>query len=170
MYLSPLNEEDAEQYVAWMNDPTVTDRTGSTARMVTLAGEKDWLSKNFSEYQFAIILTDGNKLIGNCGFNEINQIYRRGVIGIFIGDAENRGKGYGTEVLGLLLKYGFDSLNLHSISLNVYSFNKQAQACYKKCGFKEAGRLRDAYFCNGRFYDEIKMDILADEFHTTDRH
>ena len=164
IYLSPLSEEDAEQYAAWMNDPSVGDKTGATSRMVTLAVEKDWLVQNRSSHLFAIVLCDGDRLIGNCGFNEINQLHRKGLVGIFIGDARNRGKGYGAEALCLLLKYGFNSLNLHSISLNVFSFNGQAIACYKKCGFRETGRLRESYFCNGRFYDEIKMDILEDEF------
>ena len=164
IYLSPINAEDVEQYVAWLNDPVVTDRTGSVSKVISLDSEKEWLSKNNTRYQFAIVNNNEDKLIGSCGFNEMDQIHRSGTVGIFIGDKENRGKGYGTETLNLLLKYGFDSLNLHSINLNVFSFNEQAMACYKKCGFKEAGRMREAYFCNGKFHDIIKMDILENEF------
>lgn len=43
-------------------------------------------------------------------------------------------------------------------------FNKRAIACYKKCGFKEYGRRRKAEFANGKYYDRISMDILAEEF------
>ena len=48
--------------------------------------------------------------------------------------------------------------------LAVMSFNERAIACYKKVGFKEAGRLRDNYFLNGKYYDVVYMDILEDEF------
>ena len=43
-------------------------------------------------------------------------------------------------------------------------FNKRAQACYKKCGFKEYGRRRKCRFINGKYYDVIEMDILSEEF------
>ena len=44
------------------------------------------------------------------------------------------------------------------------SFNDRAIACYKKVGFKEIGRRRQSYFLNGKYHDEIFMDILKDEF------
>ena len=43
-------------------------------------------------------------------------------------------------------------------------FNERALACYKKCGFKEYGRRRKCRYINGRYYDSIEMDILAEEF------
>ena len=73
-------------------------------------------------------------------------------------------KGYGAEVLNLLLDYGFNYLNMNNIMLNVKSFNERAIACYKKVGFKEYGRRREAYFLNGKYYDHVFMDILAREF------
>ena len=65
----------------------------------------------------------------------------------------------------MLLNYGFNTLNLHNIYLGVYSFNEAAIKCYKKVGFKEAGRLRQAKYYNGKRYDDITMDILRDEFY-----
>ena len=44
------------------------------------------------------------------------------------------------------------------------SFNERALKCYKKCGFKEVGRLRETAFVNGKYYDKIYMDILSNEF------
>jgi RimJ/RimL family protein N-acetyltransferase len=48
--------------------------------------------------------------------------------------------------------------------LDVYSFNKRAIKCYENIGFKEIGRRRETYILVKRKYDEILMDILADEF------
>ena len=75
-----------------------------------------------------------------------------------------RSNGYGTESLRLLLDYGFNYLNLNNIHLGVKAFNERAIACYKKVGFKEYGRRREAYFLNGKYYDHVFMDILAREF------
>ena len=55
-------------------------------------------------------------------------------------------------------------MNLHSVKLSLLSFNERALKCYKKCGFKEAGRLRENRYINGKYYDTIYMDILAEEF------
>ena len=81
-----------------------------------------------------------------------------------IGEPDARGRGYGTEAMRLLLDYAFTALGLHSVMLLVYEFNPAARRCYEKAGFRESGRRRDARWCNGRFWDEIYMDILADEF------
>ena len=43
-------------------------------------------------------------------------------------------------------------------------FNERALKCYQKCGFKEYGRRRQSKFINGKYYDTIEMDILAEEF------
>lgn len=81
-----------------------------------------------------------------------------------IGDKNYWDQGYGREAIELVLNYGFNILNLNNIMLNVYSFNKRAITCYENIGFKEIGRRREAYILGKRKYDEIHMDILADEF------
>ena len=55
-------------------------------------------------------------------------------------------------------------MNLNSIALHVMSFNERAMKCYKKCGFKEYGRRRQCVFIDGKYYDKVGMDILAEEF------
>lgn len=89
---------------------------------------------------------------------------RIGTIGVFIGEEDNRSKGYGAEALKLLLDYGFNYINLNNIMLTVKSFNERAIKCYEKVGFKEFGRRRESYFLNGKYYDDVHMDILASEF------
>lgn len=166
LYLSPMCVEAAPKYVKWMNDFKVTDGLNGSQNLVTLESEREWIEKNNrnGNLQFAIIKKDTDELIGNCKFNEIDNINGKGTIGIFIGEEENRGKGYGSEALNLLISYGFDYLNLNNIMLSVYSFNEIAIACYKKIGFKEIGR-REAYLKENKRYDDIYMDILRREYY-----
>ena len=165
IYLSPLCIEDAEQFTEWLNDFEVTDYTGRSGQIMTLEGERKFLEENANaEATFSIITLDGDKLIGNVGLARLHQTHRTATLGIFIGDKEFLNEGYGTEAIRLLLDYGFNYMNLHSINLNLMSFNIRAQKCYEKCGFKETGRIRESRFINGRYYDVITMDILADEF------
>lgn len=167
IYLSPPNEEDIETYTKWLNDFNTTDYLGASSKLYTIQGEKKWFeNENTKEdtITFCIIENNNNKLIGNCSIHEINNINKTATLGIFIGDEEARNRGYGTEVIKLLLDFGFNYLNLHSIQLHVMSFNKRAIRCYEKCGFKEVGRRREAYYLNGKYYDTITMDILKKEF------
>jgi RimJ/RimL family protein N-acetyltransferase len=163
VYLSPMNAEDAETYVKWLNDFSVTDGVGSSFRITSLESEREWLKNNSNQYQFAIVRLDDDKLIGNCGLQEIDQLKQCAEAGIFIGDEENRNNGYGKEALGLLVDYGFDYLNLNNIMLKVFPFNERAISCYKKVGFKEIGRRRQSYYLKGKFYDVVYMDLLKGE-------
>ena len=133
---------------------------------MTLEDEKEWIDKTLknNDLNFAIVNLEKDELIGNCGFANISYQNRIGTVGIFIGEESNRSNGYGTETLKLLLDYGFNYLNLNNIMLTVKSFNEWAIKCYEKVGFKEFGRRRESYFLNGKYYDDVHMDILASEF------
>lgn len=164
IFLSPMSEEDAEIYTVWMNDREITDNLGSSTMVFSEEAERGWIEENSGEYQFAIIERESGEIIGNCGIQAVTHTFQRAELGLFIGEEENRNKGYGKEVLSLLLEYCFDTLNLHNVMLKVFSFNEQAIHTYNRVGFKEIGRRREAYYAKGRFWDEVYMDILKDEF------
>ena len=169
IYLSPRNSEDVEIFTKWMNDFQITDFIGRSAQIITLDGERDYLKKedDNSRVCFSIVTIDTEKLIGTISLENIDYINRSAVLGIFIGDENYLSNGYGTESIRLILDYGFNYLNLHSICLNLMEFNERALKCYKKCGFKEMGRRRKAKYINGKYYDSLAMDILKEEFSET---
>ena len=165
IYLSPRSMEDAEKYTEWINDFNVTDYTGRSGRNMSLEGEKQYLQEHSNpEATFSIVTIEEEKLIGNIALEKINYVNRVGTLGVFIGDKEYWNKGYGTEAIKLLLDYVFNYMNMHSVNLELMSFNERALKCYKKCGFKECGRIREHNFINGKYYDTIVMDILKSEF------
>ena len=165
IYLSPRNVEDVEIFTEWMNDFYVTDYTGRSYRTVTLEEEKDYLERvNKDKSTFSIIDLETNTLIGTIGLHSVDNINRTATLGIFIGNRNYWSKGYGTEAIQLILDFGFNYLNLRNIDLALMEFNQRALKCYQKCGFKEIGRRRKSKFINGKYYDSILMDILAEEF------
>lgn len=165
IYLSPTNADDFEKFVEWLNDFETTDYVGHSGHLITMAGEREYFEQNRNpEAAFAIVTLDEDKLIGTIALENFDHINRTATLGIFIGDKDYRSKAYGTEAIRLLLEFGFKYKNLHSISLDLMSFNDRALKCYKKCGFKEYGRRRSCRFINGKYYDLIYMDILEDEF------
>jgi RimJ/RimL family protein N-acetyltransferase len=52
----------------------------------------------------------------------------------------------------------------HSVMLRVISYNERAIKCYEACGFKPAGRRREARIDGGKFHDVLFMDLLSHEF------
>ena len=165
LYLSPVNPDDYEIYTKWLNDPEVVGYLSLRTQLVSLPAERKALEMlTDGGYNFAIVRLEDNVLIGNVGLGNINEASRRAELGIFIGEAENRNRGYGAEAINLLLDYGFNTLNLHNIELTLNGDNDRALVCYKKVGFREYGRRREGLFKNGKYMDYICMDILDREF------
>lgn len=99
------------------------------------------------------------------GFTYLSDIAdQKAEFAIVIGKRECHGKGYGTETTKLVLDYAFNILNLHNVMLKVLAYNEAGIRAYKKAGFQEIGRRREAKMINGKRWDMIYMDCLATEF------
>jgi len=85
-------------------------------------------------------------------------------VGIGIGEREYWGKGYGTDAMRTILHYGFDELNLHRVSLNVFEYNQRAIHSYEKAGFTIEGRMRQCLRREGQRWDLIFMGILREDW------
>lgn len=165
LYLSPINSEDIEQYVKWMNDFDTAKGIDQIKRMVSLTSEKEYLEEvSHKEYNFSIINSETDRLMGSISLHKIDLIDRTAELGIFIGEESDRSKGYGSEAIKLLLDYGFNQINLNNIMLKVYSFNERAQKSYAKCGFKVFGIWKNSHYFNGSYCDEIFMNISREDF------
>jgi RimJ/RimL family protein N-acetyltransferase len=167
LYLSPVNPDEVDNYLKWMNDEFVAVNFGQFTRVVSSKHDMKWLYEPGNDmHRYAIVLLDGDMLIGSISLHNIDPINRSAFIGIFIGEEELRGKGYGAESIRLILNYGFKTMNIHSIMLTVHADNFAGISCYKRVGFREVGRLPDAIFKNGKYVDKLYMSILEHEFDT----
>lgn len=166
IYLSPISVEDAKAFTGWMNDFNVTDYVLRSHEVMTEEIERAWLEKTQKNGDciLSIVRKEDDKVIGDVGLHNVNHINRTATLGIFIGDNEDRNKGLGTEAIRLILDFGFNYLNLKNVNLALLECNTRALKCYQKVGFKEYGRRRECIFLNGKYYDEIIMDILDTEF------
>lgn len=102
--------------------------------------------------------------IGGLGLRDIDWVTGCAELGIAIYDKRYWGKGYGTEAICLLLDWAFAYLGLHNIMLETYAYNERSLASYRKVGFKEVGRRREAQRLGDKRYDVVIMDILRTEF------
>ena len=167
--LGPLRRDLIPAYQTWMNDFETLRGLARPPLPVTEEAQVEWyerVAKSSEENAvFTIFLreADGWRAIGNCGLHEIDMRHQRATFGIVIGSQEHRGRGYGTEATRLMLQYAFVERGLRNVMLTVYSFNERAIACYKRAGFREIGRRRQARCSGGQWHDEVFMDILAGE-------
>ena len=166
IYLSPIVPDEVDTYLTWMNeDKTLAVNFGQYHQMVSSKSDLDWIYEPPKDmHRFAIVLLENDTLIGNISLHNIDHLNRNAFIGVFIGGEQHRGQGYGAEAIRLILHYGFNTMNLHSINLTVHADNLAGVSCYKKVGFREVGRLPEALFVDGKYVDKIYMAILEDEF------
>lgn len=164
--LCVIRTDDAaiEAYTRWINDEHICGWIGRGGCEGNLLDEKKWAEKESypGAHRYNIVVDD--VLIGNCAIERRNSIDRHYEIGMLIGEPEYQGKGYGTEVVRLLLRYAFRCLDANNAMLKVYSNNPRAIACYKKAGLKECGRMHESVFMDGEFHDIIIMEILKKEW------
>jgi RimJ/RimL family protein N-acetyltransferase len=166
-YLSPCDPDDAQKWVSWFNDLEVTIPLGDEAYLPsTWLSELETLQDVLKQrrYVFSIIDLDADALIGRCLLFDVDQVNRKAMLGIVLGDKGYWDLGYGQDATRLLLDYAFNLLNLNSVMLGTFSFNERALACYRKVGFRVIGRRREARIIAGIKYDMVLMDILASEF------
>jgi RimJ/RimL family protein N-acetyltransferase len=115
-------------------------------------------------FSFAIETLEDSRYIGGCGFNRIDWKNRHAMVGIFIGEEQYRGRGYGTDAMRVLLKFAFNEMNLNKVRLEVFEFNARAVKSYQKCGFVTEGVLRQELFREGAYHGVVAMGILRDEW------
>lgn len=171
IFLRAADRDDIPLFVSWLNDYRTTRTLGLRAPM-SLASEEQWFEhmladQGKSRYNFVACLLENDRPIGTLGLHELNLADGNAGLGIQIGAAEDRGKGHGTDMLRALLAFGFASLRLERIWLDVYGFNAGARRVYERVGFVHEGVLRHAIFREGRYVDVHRLAILADEWRAT---
>lgn len=175
--LRAVEREDVQKFHEWVNDPEVTRGLMLNLPM-SLAEEESWFSmlskRDPKEKPLAIEVKARQKwrLIGNCGIFDLDSISRSAELGIMIGDKSEWNKGYGSEAMDLLVRHGFETLNLNRVFLRVYTENIRAVRSYEKTGFVLEGRLRQAVYKHGKYDDVLVMSILRSEWTPlhTERH
>lgn len=167
-FLRELSEADLPEITKWRNSRDVIKFLGAPFRYIDRAVDVKWyqsyLSNRNNNIRLAICNSETNSIIGAVYILGIDWINRSGEFSIWIGNKECHGKGAGKFATSALLAHAFFDLNLHRVHLTVLANNERAINLYKKMGFFEEGRLRDAVFKNGDYIDLIQMSILSHEF------
>lgn len=166
--LRPITVEDAPEMFAALSDEESMRLTGTQAKFTLEQVERfcEHISQadDRADYAITLLADETSTYIGEVVLNDIDFENRSANFRIALNSSNNFGKGYGSEATRLVIDYGFRTLNLHRIELEVYDFNPRAQHVYEKVGFVKEGVRRDVLLWDGKWQSAIVMSILEDEY------
>lgn len=165
-------EKDPAVESAWTHDSDfarlydIEPARPMSAAMVKKSYEKleKGIEEDKNKYYFTIRLKEDDRLIGKVLVQGIEWTNGNCWIQLGIGAAADRRKGYGAESLGMLLRFAFGELNLHRVSARAPEYNEAALALFRKFGFVEEVRRRQAMERDGRRWDMIVFGLLKAEW------
>jgi len=164
--LRPPRESDLEESLrVWT--PELRHMYGGSLvseRRPSLEDRQHWLERARREPTAHLSVEADGHYIGHVGLTIADASNKRGRFVIGIENPQCWGKGYGTEVTRLMLRYAFETLELHRVELRVAAYNARAIRCYEKCGFRHEGVERDSFFVDGKWHDDLLMAILRQDW------
>ena len=163
-------EEFSKAFTHWRRDSEFMRLIDSSE--VVLRSQKDsqkWIEKELedqevNQYMFTIRTLAEDKLLGDIGLSVVNWMSRDAFVGLGIGERDFWGRGYGTDVMKVILRYTFTEINLRRVTLSVFEYNPRAVRSYEKAGFVHEGRMRQFLNREGKRWDMLFMGILRDEW------
>lgn len=163
-------KEGAKAFARWDRDTEFRRFLDSDAAKLISSNniekeiEQDLEKEAQKFYLFGVRALDNDALIGFIDLFVYNWPGRDAFVGIGFGEREYWGKGYGTDLMNLILRYAFTELHLRRVTLNVFEYNPRAIRSYEKVGFRHEGRLRQALNKEGKRWDMLFMGVLREEW------
>ncbi|MBI2896222.1 MAG: GNAT family N-acetyltransferase [Deltaproteobacteria bacterium] len=163
--LVPFDRSFLSAVRSWILDPETRDLVG-TVRPPSDGQHERWYEELQSDRRrhVAIIADQRGTPRGIIGLFDIDQVYRKAELWIYVGEAGSRRGGTGRAAVGQMLAFAFDTLGLHRIYVHVFSFNEPGAAFFRSLGFVDEGTERDAVFKRGRFFDVHLLSMLEGDF------
>lgn len=171
--LAPIDrEKDPEVEAAWTYDPAYLCALGveppHPLSAFQLKKRHEQLEKEADEkrnlYHFTLRTREGDRLIGFARLGGVDWFHGEGRLSIGIGAPEARGRGLGTQALALMLRFAFDELSLHRVSVGVPACYERTLRFYQRAGFQIEIRQREAHWQDGRRWDLLHLAILESDW------
>lgn len=167
VYLSAFQKDDIPQLTGWFKDIEFLYLMMGQHIMPAHDEKFATLIENFAkngDLEFAVRTQDGHQLIGGVFLKDVDGRNRSAELVVYIGEREYWGRGYGSDGIQILLRYGFQEINLNRIMLRVFDYNARAMRAYQKIGFQHEGTKRESLYRDGRYWDSHVMSLLRSEW------
>jgi RimJ/RimL family protein N-acetyltransferase len=168
VYLRPAERTDIPLFVRWLSDER-TSRHLALRSPISLAMEERWFDDLLEHHgrdrwHFVICLLADDRPVGSLDLHELDLTNGGAGLGIQVGDATDRGRGYGGDAIDALVDFGFERLRLERIWLDVFDENAAARRLYERLGFVHEATFRNGVFRGGRYEDVHRLAILRSEW------
>ena len=170
--LRPARPRDRADRLACGRDAEMVRMLGgaaATPQQMTDAEVEIWY-RRFARDPLGWVIEAEGRCVGSTFLHSVDEHDRRARFAIGIFDANAWNRGYGTETTRLVLRHAFETLRLHRVELRVLEYNARAIACYRTCGFVEEGTEREDALIDGRWYSDLRMSVLEQEYRPADPH
>ena len=164
--LRAVEKEDLVLLKNWRNIPEFR-KCFREVRELNMNNQELWFEKscNNNPNNFMFIIQDINKKepIGACGLLYVNWIIRSADFSFYIGkdNLYIDDKGFAKEAAQLLIEYGFNSLNLNKLWMELYEFDvKKIKFFTEYFNFSKDGFLRDNCFEDGKYWNSFIISLL----------
>lgn len=145
VYLRQMQISDTDHIIAWRNNPRVRHNFIYQG-LFTPEGHLNWIKTQIEPghvVQFVICEKESGRAVGSVYFRDIDRERKCAEYGIFIGEDDAVGKGYGTQAARLALFYAFTRMQLSFVFLRVFADNTGARKSYEKAGFRLVKEKQD---------------------------
>lgn len=164
--LRPMEPSEAEALWRWNHDPDVMRWMGdgyaqSLAHVTKRMAER--APNTYGDVLYGVEVLSDAQLIGLVTLRDAEPETGIAELDIYLGEKEYWGRGYATDAMRTICRYGFEKMRLHKITLTVVAENQAAHRVYRKVGFVDEGRLRQAFRRDGQWYDMFTMGLLEGE-------
>jgi RimJ/RimL family protein N-acetyltransferase len=165
--LGPVTAALQEPLHRWLNDMVSFRTLGAAPAPATSQIAQhliDEVGADPTRVTFTIYDLSDDAPIGTTSVTHIDHRHRTCELDIAIMEIERRGKGLGTEAVRLVTDYAILALEMHNVQLRAFACNHAGIRAYRKAGFREYGRRREAWLHHGHRCDVVYMEVLASEW------
>lgn len=153
-----------ENAYRWLNDPEVTStlalNLGVTRRMEEAFFDRTEASRD-PDHHWAI-LDEADRHVGFLSLHTSGLPHRGATGGLFLGERDAWGRGYGTDAVRTRTRFAFEQLGLHRVE--GHTVNPAMCRVYEKCGYRHEGTARAKLWRDGRWHDAELYAILDDDY------
>ena len=119
---------------------------------------QDKIEKN-EGINWAITIKGNPKLVGIIGHYRMRWEHFRSEIGYML-LPEYQGQGIITEAIQLMIDYGFNQMNMHSLEGIIDPANTASARVLEKNGFVKEAHFTENEFYNGKFLDTVIYSLV----------
>lgn len=162
--LRALEPHDVDSLYKWENDTAVWVASHTQTPFSRFVLEQyiasSHLDLHTNKQLRLMITTRDGKDVGAIDLFDFDSQHQRAGIGILIASREDRGKGYASEALTLLIQYCFHQLHLHQLYCNVTVDNEESVLLFQKHKFLITGIKKEWIRVGDSFVDELLMQLV----------